>query len=322
MRNLREVSPTMFNNSVPSAWSALVTELERDPVLARSLLANAVSFGYGGASLPGDVFQRIQRVAEQTVGEHIVFCSGLGSTETTAMGVYSGAGPPTTVGTCRRADARRRGSSWCRWTVATGASRSACAALPFSGYVKRPDLTAAAFDDEGYFCLGDAVRLADPADPARGLVFAGRVVEDFKLANGTWVRTGAVRLALIDRCAPLITDAVICGHDHQLPRRAGLAQPRRLPCAGPGTGRTGRRSAGAAPAGGECAMRTPARPGQGRRQPERATRAADGRATLDRRQRDGRKGLRQPGDRPRAPRATWSISYSTPNPLHTSLCVR
>ncbi|MGE8364027.1 feruloyl-CoA synthase [Cupriavidus sp.] len=226
VRNLREVSPTMFN-SVPSAWSALVTELERDPVLARSLLANAVSFGYGGASLPGDVFQRIQRVAEQTVGEHIVFCSGLGSTETTAMGVYCGwatddvgnVGVPMPGAEIKlvpldggdgRFEIRMRGP------------------FLFSGYVKRPDLTAAAFDDEGYFCLGDAVRLADPADPARGLVFAGRVVEDFKLANGTWVRTGAVRLALIDRCAPLITDAVICGHDHNY--LAALAWPNLAAC--------------------------------------------------------------------------------------------
>lgn len=226
VRNLREVSPTLFN-SVPSAWSALVTELERDPVLARSLLANVVSFGYGGASLPRDVFLRIQRVAEQTVGEHIVFGSGLGATETTAMGVsctwatddVGNIGVPMPGAEIKlvpldggdgRYEIRMRGP------------------FVFSGYVKRPDLTAAAFDDEGYFCLGDAVRLVDPADPARGLVFAGRVVEDFKLANGTWVRTGAVRLALIDQCAPLISDAVICGHDHNY--LAALAWPNLAGC--------------------------------------------------------------------------------------------
>ncbi|MCY1370778.1 hypothetical protein D9M69_578840 [compost metagenome] len=98
----------------------------------------------------------------------------------------------------------------------------------FSGYIKRPDLTAAAFDDEGYFCLGDAVRLADPADPAEGVRFAGRVVEDFKLVNGTWARVGAVRLGLVEQCAPLITDAVICGHDQHYV--AALAWPNLAAC--------------------------------------------------------------------------------------------
>ncbi|MCY1230318.1 hypothetical protein D9M72_427270 [compost metagenome] len=98
----------------------------------------------------------------------------------------------------------------------------------FSGYIKRPDLTAAAFDDEGYFCLGDAVRLADPADPGKGVRFAGRVVEDFKLVNGTWVRVGAVRLGLVEQCAPLLTDAVICGHDQHYV--AALAWPNVAAC--------------------------------------------------------------------------------------------
>jgi feruloyl-CoA synthase len=98
----------------------------------------------------------------------------------------------------------------------------------FSGYVKHPELTGAAFDTEGYFRLGDAVRLADPEDPEQGMLFAGRVVEDFKLSNGTWVRTGAVRLALVDQCAPLISDAVICGHDRD--HLAALAWPNVAAC--------------------------------------------------------------------------------------------
>ncbi len=81
------------------------------------------------------------------------------------------------------------------------------------GYAGRPDLTEAAFDEEGYFRTGDAVSFADPADPRRGLVFRGRIAEDFKLSTGTFVHVGALRPRLVSASAGLLTDAVICGHD-------------------------------------------------------------------------------------------------------------
>jgi feruloyl-CoA synthase len=81
------------------------------------------------------------------------------------------------------------------------------------GYYKRPDLTQAAFDEEGFYRIGDAVKFADPADPKRGIVFDGRVAEDFKLSTGTWVHAGALRVRLIAAGDPLIQDAVITGHD-------------------------------------------------------------------------------------------------------------
>ena len=81
------------------------------------------------------------------------------------------------------------------------------------GYYKRDDITRAAFDEEGFYRIGDAVKLADPADPAKGIVFDGRVAEDFKLSTGTWVHVGAVRVKLIAAADPLIQDAVITGHD-------------------------------------------------------------------------------------------------------------
>ncbi|MBA2397679.1 MAG: feruloyl-CoA synthase [Bradyrhizobium sp.] len=211
VRNLREISPTVFNN-VPAAWMMLAGEMERDPVLARSLLSKVVNFGYGGASLPRDIWQRVQDVAERTVGERIAFCSGLASTETTGCGTYCGWATDD-VGNI---GVPMPGSEVKLVPLDSGDGRYEIrvrGAHNFSGYLKRPDLTAAAFDEENFFRLGDAVQLTDPADPCRGLRFAGRVVEDFKLPNGTWVRTGAVRLALLDQCAPLLTDAVICGHD-------------------------------------------------------------------------------------------------------------
>ena len=83
------------------------------------------------------------------------------------------------------------------------------------GYYREPELTRDAFDEEGFYRIGDAMKLADPDDPAKGLVFDGRVVENFKLSSGTWVHAGAVRLALIAACNPLVQDAVITGHDRE-----------------------------------------------------------------------------------------------------------
>lgn len=226
VRNLREVSPTVLNN-VPAAWMMLAGEMERDPALARNILLKVVNFSYGGASLPMDVWQRVQSVAERTTGQRIAFCSGLASTETTGCGTYCGWATDD-VGSI---GVPMPGSEIKLVPLDSGDGRFEIrvrGAHNFSGYVKQPDLTAAAFDEENYFRLGDAVRLTDPADPSRGLRFAGRVVEDFKLTNGTWVRTGAVRLALLDQCAPLLTDAVICGHDHDFV--AALAWPNVAAC--------------------------------------------------------------------------------------------
>src|SRR5260370_7871075 len=81
------------------------------------------------------------------------------------------------------------------------------------GYWRRPDLPAAAFDAEGFYLTGDAGRLEDPATPARGIVFDGRLAENFKLTSGVWVNVGALRVAVVTACAPLVADAVIAGHD-------------------------------------------------------------------------------------------------------------
>lgn len=226
VRNLRDVASTVFT-AVPAAWSMLVAEAERDTTIARNLFSEAVNFGYGGASLPRDIWDRIHALSERTIGERVAFCSGLGCTESSGIGLYcswptestGNIGVPAPGVTAKlvpldggdgRYEIRIKGPSL------------------FKGYLRRPDLTAAAFDEEGFFRMGDAVRLQDASDPARGLAFAGRVAEDFKLANGTWVRTGAVRLALVEQCAPLINDAVICGHDQDY--LAALAWPNLVAC--------------------------------------------------------------------------------------------
>ncbi|MGT2510494.1 AMP-binding protein [Cupriavidus basilensis] len=226
VQNLREISPTMFA-TVPAAWSMLVTELERDDALAQSFFSRLMFVSYGGASLPGDVLARFQRVAERVAGERIVFTSGFGATETTAMGLNfsrpaddtGNLGMPVPGvelklvpldGGDGRYEVRMRGRHI------------------FSGYLQQPALSAAAFDEEGFYCMGDAARMVDPAAPGEGLRYAGRCVEDFKLSNGTWVRTGAVRVALLEQCAPLLADAVICGHDRDFV--AALAWPNAVAC--------------------------------------------------------------------------------------------
>ena len=226
LHNLRDVAPTLYAN-VPGAWGLLAVELERDETLARRFFERLQYVGYGGAGLPRDVWERFQATAVRTVGERIVFTSGFGATETTALGMnfnrpsndVGNIGVPTPgmevklvplEGGDGRYEVRMRGPHL------------------FPGYLKRPDLTAAAFDDEGFYSLGDAVRLANPDVPADGLRYAGRCVEDFKLDNGTWVRTGSVRVGLIEQCSPLLADAVVCGHDRSYV--AALAWPNVAAC--------------------------------------------------------------------------------------------
>lgn len=226
LRNLRDVSPSIFS-SAPSALTMLASALEDDAQLAQKLFARLINFGYGGASLPRATWERIQRVAGKTIGERVAFCTSLGATETNGMGTYFGV-PSDDLGNIGvpvpgvelklvpleggdgRFEIRMRG------------------AAIFSGYLNEPSLTAKAFDEEGYLCLGDAARLVNADNPAEGLRFAGRVAEDFKLTNGTWVRTGSVRLGLLEQCAPLLTDAVICGHDRDYV--AALAWPNVAAC--------------------------------------------------------------------------------------------
>lgn len=226
IRNLHDISPTTLG-TVPVAWAMLADALECDAELARKLFARVVNFGYGGASLPRDTWERIQRVAERTVGERIAFVTGLGSTETAGGGCYcdwptmdlGNIGGPSNGTEIKLVPLR---DDVGRYEIRVRGAHN------FAGYLGRPDLTVAAFDEEGYFRLGDAVRLIDPDDPTQGLRFDGRVAEDFKLVSGTWVRASEARLALLEQCAPLLSDAVICGPDRA--HVAALAWPNVVAC--------------------------------------------------------------------------------------------
>lgn len=226
VRNLRELALTSFAN-VPAAHALLAGELEHDAELARHFFDGLEALAYGGASLPHDVWERIQRVAVKTVGEKIVFLSGYAATETASVGTafYWEADDTSNIGIPLPG---------CEVKLVPDAERHDRYELRmrgphvFSGYLHRPDLTALAFDEEGYYRLGDAVRLADPNAPVKGMRFAGRTVEDFKLPSGTWVHTGTARLAAITLCSPLLRDAVVCGHEHEYV--AVLAWPHEQAC--------------------------------------------------------------------------------------------
>ncbi|MGE9008929.1 AMP-binding protein [Leptospira interrogans] len=208
--NLHEVSPTYYAN-VPAGYAALAAAMEKDDALCRSFFKNLTVMAYGGARLPDDLYDRMQALAVKTSGERIVFYTGWGSTETA----------PTSTGTY--------------WDT----ERVGLIGLPFPGvelkmvpcgskyelrlrginvtpgYFGQPDLTKKMFDEEGFYCIGDAGIFVDDNDPLQGIIFAGRVVEDFKLTTGTFVHVGSLRTDAIAAATPAVHDALVAGQDRE-----------------------------------------------------------------------------------------------------------
>jgi feruloyl-CoA synthase len=209
IENIREISPTSFG-CVPAAFGMLAAALEKDADLRQKFFKNMRALGYGGALLPQPIWERMQRVAVQEIGEQLPFGTGWGMTETTATGVavYWNTERTGLVG-LPQPGARLK-------LVPTGDRMELRIKGPhiMSGYYKADALNAAAFDDEGYFRTGDAVRWVDPTRPIEGLEFAGRIAEDFKLLSGTWVQASIVRRDLVEALQPYVSDAVICAPDH------------------------------------------------------------------------------------------------------------
>jgi feruloyl-CoA synthase len=208
VRNLRDVSPTVYYN-VPKGFEMLLPYLQRDRQLRRSLFARLQSFVYAGAALPLYVREELERLGRESIGEVIPMLTSLGSTETgpSAISVTERAREPGVVGIPNPGVEVK--------LVPNGDKLEARLKSPSitPGYWRQPELTKTAFDEEGYYKLGDALRFADDRDPERGFVFDGRVAEDFKLATGTWVSVGPLRLKFIAHCAPHVTDVVVAGHD-------------------------------------------------------------------------------------------------------------
>jgi feruloyl-CoA synthase len=207
IRNLRDVSPQVFG-SAPIAFGMLADAMEKDSALCRSFFKNLRYIAYGGATLSGPVYSRLQALAVAQTGRNIPLLTMYGATET--QGVTFGAGSAEESGLI--------GSPMpgvVLKLVPNGAKLELRVKSPSvtPGYVSDPEKTAAAWDEEGFYKLGDAAHLLDEGDPRRGLVFDGRVGEDFKLATGTWVSVGPLRGDVVRACSPYVFDAVIAGHE-------------------------------------------------------------------------------------------------------------
>jgi len=208
VNNLKDVSPTYYT-SVPAGLAMLLEHLKSDGNLRKIFFKNLMYIGYGGASLPEEVWYGIRDLAKKTTGNEIELICGWGATETAplATSTYFKIDKPGNIGlpvpgveikmvpAGNKMELRLKGPN----------------VTP--GYLKRDDLTKKAFDEEGFYLIGDAGRLVDPSDPSRGIDFDGRVVENFKLLTGTWVDVGSVRLAIVNSCAPLFQDGLVAGHD-------------------------------------------------------------------------------------------------------------
>lgn len=204
---LRAVAPTVYFN-VPAGFALLAGALESDPGLARHFFSRLRFMFYAGAALPDALAVRMRAIAERIADHEVPLTSSWGTTETApaatsahfADAVIGCMGVPLASTTIKLAPEADKLEIRVKGPNVT------------PGYFKRPELAAEAFDDEGFYCSGDAVKLVDPRDPNKGLLFDGRIAEDFKLLTGTWVTVGPLRTRLLS-VAGVLTDAVICGHD-------------------------------------------------------------------------------------------------------------
>jgi feruloyl-CoA synthase len=209
LRNLREVSPTHLS-SVPLGYNLLADALESDDALASRFFKNLQRLSYAGARLPDTVFTRLQNLAVKHTGFRIPFTSAFGSTETSAAVtmVYWCADWAGFIGLPHPGVVMK--------LVPLGDGRYEVRVRSDGvtpGYLHQPQATAQAFDEEGYFRMGDALTFVDRARPEEGLVFAGRVTEEFKLQSGIFVRVGALRVQALESAGGLLADAVVTGAD-------------------------------------------------------------------------------------------------------------
>lgn len=206
LRNLREV-PTNWYWNVPFGFEMLVEAMETDPDLTRAFFRNIKFMYYAGAAMALHTWQALDRLAVRTTGERILLSTGLGATETAPFALFA-TDPdmaPGNVGVPARGLMLKLVPTGDKWEARVKGPNIT------PGYWRNPKLTTDAFDDEGYYCLGDALRFADPDDPSRGFFFDGRIAENFKMSTGTWVAVGPLRARLIDALGGLARDAVIVG---------------------------------------------------------------------------------------------------------------
>ncbi len=208
VENLRLASPNLYFN-VPAGFAALLPALEQDAELRDSFFRELKLIFYAAAALPQDLWNRLEAVAAQSGHPRPLMVSAWGSTETSPLATLVHFPIPRAgnIGLPVPGCELKFQPSGAKYELRLRGPNIT------PGYHDRPDLTAAAFDEEGFYMMGDAGKLADPDDPSAGVLFDGRVAEDFKLITGTWVSVGALRVGTVGACSPLVQDVVVTGHD-------------------------------------------------------------------------------------------------------------
>ena len=208
VHNLHEIAPTMYCN-VPKGFEELIPFLQRDQELRTHFFSQLKLLFYAGAGMPQHVWDALEELAYITTGKRILISTGLGMTEANPSCMFNVqfGSFPRMLGTPvagldmklvpneGKLEARFRGANITK------------------GYWRNPTATAKAFDEDGYYCTGDALKFVNPDDPNEGMIFDGRIAEDFKLDTGTWVNVGVLKAKLIAAGGGLIKDAVITGHN-------------------------------------------------------------------------------------------------------------
>ncbi|WP_375415479.1 feruloyl-CoA synthase [uncultured Bradyrhizobium sp.] len=206
VRNLREISPTVYFN-VPKGYESLLPYLRDDPILRQKFFSRLHAMFFSGAALAPYVWDGLDELAVRETGFRVPMLTGLGATETSPffMSVIPATSRSGHVGLpVSGNDAKLIPNNGKLEVRAKGPNVT-------PGYWRQPELTAAAFDEEGFYKFGDALKPVDPQDFDRGFDFDGRISEDFKLGSGTWVSVGPLRARFVAACAPLVRDAVIAG---------------------------------------------------------------------------------------------------------------
>ena len=210
LANLRDTSSNIHFN-VPRGLDLLVEEMRKDGALARHVFASLRVIFYAGAALPQHIWDALLTMSRDIAGHPVALVSSWGSTETAplASDCHFQADRAGNIGVPAPGVELK--------LVPNAGKHEIRVRSPFvmPGYWKREDLTRKAFDADGFYMIGDAVRMADPNDPNKGLFFDGRVAEDFKLMSGTWVSVGALRVKAIEMLAPIASDVVVTGHDEE-----------------------------------------------------------------------------------------------------------
>jgi feruloyl-CoA synthase len=208
VRNLREIACNWYF-TVPKGYEALLPFFRKDEELRKVFFSKLKVLWFAGAALQQSIFDEMQELAERTIGERVMFLTGLGSTETApmALGRMWMSRDSTNMGLPAPGVELK--------LVPNGGKLEARLKGPniTPGYWRQPELTANAFDEEGFYKLGDALKFEDPNDPSLGLLFDGRIAEDFKLSSGTWVSVGPLRARFLSHFEPYIRDVVIGGAD-------------------------------------------------------------------------------------------------------------